>query len=134
MTSVSGLFFIMDNGLLLVDFFILDNGLLLVDFFIMDNDFGLWTKEASDKWTKKFNPALSQLGNPRVPTRETLYRVYRMGTRAWTSTDAVHIHWGCCPNSLRTLHTGKEGFPTLAYNVTGKSLNIHTDNDVEHYQ
>ena len=50
------------------------------------------------------------------------------------SSDAVHIHWGCCPNSLRTLHTGKEGFPTLAYNVTGKSLNIHTDNDVEHYQ
>ena len=50
------------------------------------------------------------------------------------STDAVHIHWGFCPNSLRTLRTGKEGFPTLAYNVTGKSLNIHTDNDVEHYQ
>ena len=35
------------------------------------------------------------------------------------STDAVHIHWGCCPSELRTLHTGKEGFPTLVYNVTG---------------
>ena len=35
------------------------------------------------------------------------------------STDAVHIHRGCCPSTLRTLHTGKEGFPTLVYNVTG---------------
>ena len=38
------------------------------------------------------------------------------------STDAVHIHWGCCPSSLKILHTGKEGFPTLAYNVTGKTI------------
>ena len=45
----------------------MDNGLLLVDFFIMDNDFGLWTKEASDKWTKKINPALSQIWVPPSP-------------------------------------------------------------------
>ena len=35
------------------------------------------------------------------------------------STDAVHFSWGCCPSHLTNLHTGKEGIPTLAYNVTG---------------
>ena len=35
------------------------------------------------------------------------------------SMDVVHIPWGMCPSSLKTLHTGKEGFPTIAYNCTG---------------
>ena len=35
------------------------------------------------------------------------------------STDAVHFSWCCCPSHITNLHTGKEGIPTLAYNVTG---------------
>jgi len=34
------------------------------------------------------------------------------------STDCVHIHWDRCPAALRSLHVGKEGFPTLSYSVT----------------
>jgi hypothetical protein len=41
------------------------------------------------------------------------------------STDAVHIHWGCCPKDLKILHVGKEGYPTIAYNVTGKSVHMY---------
>ena len=34
--------------------------------------------------------------------------------------DVVHIPWGMCPHTLKVLHTGKEGFPTIAYNCTGE--------------
>jgi hypothetical protein len=33
------------------------------------------------------------------------------------SMDVVHVHWGRCPESQRVLHTGKEGYPTIAYQV-----------------
>lgn len=33
------------------------------------------------------------------------------------SMDVSHIRWDRCPASLRRLHVGKEGFPTLAYQV-----------------
>lgn len=36
------------------------------------------------------------------------------------SMDVVHIPWGMCPWHLKSLHTGKEGFPTIAYNCTGE--------------
>jgi hypothetical protein len=34
------------------------------------------------------------------------------------STDAVHIWWGMCPTSKSTVFTGKEGYPTIVFNVT----------------
>lgn len=34
------------------------------------------------------------------------------------STDAVHLHWSRCPSELANLHTGKEGYCTIAYNVS----------------
>jgi hypothetical protein len=34
------------------------------------------------------------------------------------STDATHIMWVACPAHLRNFCFGKEGFPTLVYNVT----------------
>ena len=33
------------------------------------------------------------------------------------SMDVVHVHWGMCPITMSVLCTGKEGFPTLAYQV-----------------
>jgi len=55
---------------------------------------------------------------------------------AFESTDAVHVHWGklyisaaifpcsqilaagMCPADKKILHTGKEGYPTIVYNVS----------------
>ena len=34
------------------------------------------------------------------------------------STDCVHIRWERCPAGIRACHKGKEGFPTLSYEVT----------------
>jgi hypothetical protein len=34
------------------------------------------------------------------------------------STDCVHLAWDRCPSAHRTIHKGKEGYPTLAYSVT----------------
>lgn len=34
------------------------------------------------------------------------------------STDCVHIRWERCPAGSRSLHKGKEGYPTLSYEVT----------------
>lgn len=34
------------------------------------------------------------------------------------STDAVHEKWDMCPADQKCIHTGKEGFPTIVYNVT----------------
>jgi Plant transposon protein len=34
------------------------------------------------------------------------------------STDCVHARWERCPVGERFLHKGKEGFPTLSYEVT----------------
>jgi hypothetical protein len=34
------------------------------------------------------------------------------------STDCVHIRWERCPAGSRSSHKGKEGFPTLSYEVT----------------
>ncbi len=38
------------------------------------------------------------------------------------STDCTHIHWGCTPFGLKVAHTGKEGFPTLSYSVSSRSV------------
>ena len=34
------------------------------------------------------------------------------------STDVSHVKWECCPYSLQRSYTGKEGFPTIAYQAT----------------
>lgn len=34
------------------------------------------------------------------------------------STDGVHISWDRCHSQQKMLHTGKEKYPTIAYNVT----------------
>lgn len=39
-------------------------------------------------------------------------------TGAIGSTDVTHIGWGMCPFTLGRSFTGKEGFPTLAFQVT----------------
>jgi hypothetical protein len=33
------------------------------------------------------------------------------------STDCVHFYWDRCPHSVRHLHLGKEGKPTVAYSI-----------------
>eukprot|EP00904_Undaria_pinnatifida_P003091 jgi/Undpi1/12783/HiC_scaffold_6.g02451.m1 len=53
----------------------------------------------------------------------------RLGlTGAIGSTDVTHIRWGCCTHSLSHSYTGKEGFPTIAYQATvdhsGRALAI----------
>jgi len=35
---------------------------------------------------------------------------------AFFSMDAVHVEWGMCPAKHQVLYTGKEGYPTVAYN------------------
>ena len=46
------------------------------------------------------------------------------------STDAVHVHWGMCPSEFAVLFTGKEGFPTIVFNVTcthdGAAIHVGT--------
>lgn len=32
--------------------------------------------------------------------------------------DVTHVRWDCCTHSLLRRYTGKEGFPTIAYQVT----------------
>ncbi|CAN0410174.1 unnamed protein product, partial [Pylaiella littoralis] len=39
-------------------------------------------------------------------------------TGAIGSTDVTHVGWGMCPFTLGRSFTGKEGFPTLAFEVT----------------
>lgn len=39
-------------------------------------------------------------------------------TGAVGSVDCVHCRWDQCPATLLNLHTGKEGYPTLAWEVT----------------
>lgn len=34
------------------------------------------------------------------------------------SVDCVHIRWERCPAGVRSIHKGKEGYPTLSYEVT----------------
>jgi hypothetical protein len=33
-------------------------------------------------------------------------------------SDCVHIRWEACPAGERSMHKGKEGYPTLSYEVT----------------
>jgi len=50
---------------------------------------------------------------------ESIQRMYgRLGfPNCVGSMDATHLHWMNCPQFAMNDHTGKEGFPTLAFNV-----------------
>jgi len=37
------------------------------------------------------------------------------------SVDCVHIGWDRCPSSMLNMYTGKEGYPSIAYEVIGTS-------------
>lgn len=49
-------------------------------------------------------------------------------TGAIGSTDVTHIRWACCPYSWARQYTGKEGFPSIAYQAivdhTGRVLAV----------
>ncbi|CAM9899303.1 unnamed protein product, partial [Ectocarpus sp. 8 AP-2014] len=50
---------------------------------------------------------------------EVMSMYHKLGmTGAIGSTDVTHIGWGMCPFTLGRSYTGKEGFPTIAYQVT----------------
>ena len=62
--------------------------------------------------------------------QDEVMRLYHLlgFTGAIGSTDVTHIGWGMCPFTLGRSYTGKEGFPTIAYQVTvdhaGRALAI----------
>ena len=42
------------------------------------------------------------------------------------SMDVTHLHWNKCPSSIANLCTGKEGFPSIAFEVVvGHNKLIH---------
>lgn len=50
---------------------------------------------------------------------EVMRMYHQLGfTGAIGSTDVTHIGWGMCPFTLGRSYTGKEGFPTIAFQVT----------------
>lgn len=72
-------------------------------------------------WTKEFVARYwAQWCSP--PTAEELIEVERIYRRLGFpgcigSMDGVHLGWACCPAQLYHEHKGKEGFPSLVYNV-----------------
>ena len=52
--------------------------------------------------------------------QDEVMRMYHLlgFTGAIGSTDVTHIGWAMCPFTLGRSYTGKEGFPTIAYQVT----------------
>lgn len=58
-----------------------------------------------------------------LPTGDNLTKVmgyyHKLGfSGAIGSTDVTHVKWDCCPYSLQRSYTGKEGYPTIAYQAT----------------
>ncbi|CAB1104922.1 unnamed protein product [Ectocarpus sp. CCAP 1310/34] len=58
-----------------------------------------------------------------LPTGEDLRKVMEQYDRigfpgAVGSTDVTHIYWGMCPYNQARIYTGKEGKPTVAFQVT----------------
>ncbi|CAN0331618.1 unnamed protein product [Pylaiella littoralis] len=56
--------------------------------------------------------------NRNVPRRSDGLLPQTGFTGAIGSTDVTHVGWGMCPFTLGRSFTGKEGFPTLAFEVT----------------
>lgn len=50
---------------------------------------------------------------------EVMDQYHKLGfTGAIGSTDVTHVGWGMCPFTLERSFTSKEGFPTVAFEVT----------------
>lgn len=64
-------------------------------------------------------PAHVRIPDSQEEISRTVLVYTRMGLPgAIGSMDGVHLAWDKCPAAERTLHTGKESYPTLAFNVT----------------
>ena len=51
--------------------------------------------------------------------RQNLSIYKRLGfPGAFCETDGVHLHWDCCPEKWAARFIGKEGYPTIAFNVS----------------
>ena len=61
--------------------------------------------------------------------QKAMYEYDQLGcSSAIGSTDVTHIKWDSCPFSEANAYTGKEGYPTIAYQVTvdrtGRALGV----------
>jgi len=95
----------------------------------LDYDTVAWESGLSESLIKKFFPTFVRwLGvevyadEVTVPSGESLQhalKVYRIHgyPGCMCSVDGVHVAWDCCPAGSRWEYTGKEGYPTLAFNV-----------------
>lgn len=75
--------------------------------------FHAWTKEfVARNWSKWCSP-------PSASEIAEIEKIYsRLGFPGCIgSMDGVHVGWACCPAQLLLEHKGKEGFPSLVYNV-----------------
>ena len=62
----------------------------------------------------------SQVYLPEGEELERNLKVYeKLGTPgAYAETDGTHVAWDACPAGIRARFVGKEGYPTIAFNVT----------------
>lgn len=72
-----------------------------------------------DLFSKKYFPIYCCPPSTEVEIADTTAIYSRMGLPGCIgSTDCVHIRWERCPAGERSSHKGKEGYPTLSYEVT----------------
>jgi Plant transposon protein len=72
-----------------------------------------------ERFSKKYFPIYCNPPTTQEEIQRTLAVYNRLGFPGCIgSTDCVHIIWERCPVGERFLHKGKEGFPTLSYEVT----------------
>jgi hypothetical protein len=74
-------------------------------------------------WTKKFREAMCAEHVKFPENEEEFLHVMKPYSLvgfpgAVGCTDVVHVWWDKCPTSLVNLYTGKEGYPTIAYEMT----------------
>jgi hypothetical protein len=81
----------------------------------MHKFFHLWTK----KFREHVTPEHVKIPETAMEIEEVLKPYEAVGfPGAMGCTDVVHIWWDKCPISLTNLYTGKEGYPTIAYEMT----------------
>ena len=80
----------------------------------MQSFFHLFTSKARNELYPKhvFTPR----NREEVIAAEAAYKLLGL-PGAIGSMDVVHVAWGCAPTALANLAKGKEGYPTVAYNV-----------------
>merc|ERR1712057_49867 len=81
------------------------------------------------KFCARISGLFNEYCNP--PEDEELEAVMREYARLGfpgciSSGDGVHIPWDKCPASLQSSHVGKEGVPTIAYNVSVRRRRIQS--------